>query len=34
MMKLAGVDVNCKVLFRPAKIFTDLLVICNLQNNL
>lgn len=34
MMKLAGVDVNSKVLFRLTKIFTDLFVICNLQNNL
>lgn len=33
-MKLEGVDVNCKVLFRFTKVITDLFVICNLQNNL
>lgn len=33
-MKLAGVDVNCKVLFRVTKVFVDLFVICRFTCNL
>lgn len=32
-MKLAGVDVSCKVLFRVTKIFADLYVICRFVCN-